>query len=284
MIAAVLLVAIAGCGGAGSPSAKLAPSSPSTDGGRPVVATPDRKRGRRVLHLVYRVLVASSDDNTRRPPITRTEQWSAANPPRWRLEQTVPAPETARQASEPYVAFRGEFAYAHGVQVAYNPTRRRLSVTRGFSDRGPAARVPGPLGSAPTLVRLRAELARGALLDLGPARYHGQLVRRLRSAPRRASKVQRLITYLVDPHTFKPKALSMKFSNQGRRVGGVVKVQIIRIDRLPLNARTLRLLAFDAPPTTTVILRDRPAGTPRLLRGRPPCGPGMGPVRCVPLS
>jgi hypothetical protein len=87
-----------------------------------------------IVHMVV-TDSAVARRGVRVPPPNTTEQWSAVDPPRWRLVQNM-AP-----------AGRQEFAYAHGEQLNYVAPRNALTIYRGFSDSG-APRTPR--GCSPT--------------------------------------------------------------------------------------------------------------------------------------
>jgi hypothetical protein len=217
------------------------------------------------------------------PPPQTTEQWYAPDPPRWRFVQTIP-PRKAGQGgigdAHGFITGREEFSYAHGVQRSYIAERDTLTVSRGFSDAGPAARVLSPLGpgSGDLQTDLRAMLAGGEVSDEGEVQVGGRTLRRLVSvdpspaAKRRGGPGRRLV-YDVDPQTFAPVQATLTLTIPSRP-GALRLVSRMRVDtyeRIPLTAATAGLLRIQTTPHTTVVVNTAAQLRARELRFRKSC-------------
>lgn len=209
-----------------------------------------------------------------KPPSSTTEQWTAADPPRWRLVQTIPRDRrngTASDGDGRRIVGRQEFAYAAGRQSDYRVELNRLVVNTGYSDHGSAARLSGPLGGDPA-TELRAMLTHGKVTDAGLVETGGRTVRRLISESSGSEGPTRRFTYDVNPDTFAPVrgVLRLRFGFPAGTRSPVVLTStftVDRYDRLPVNAQTTKLLtiATDSRTKTTIIT---PEARRRLLRER----------------
>jgi hypothetical protein len=190
---------------------------------------------REVVHLV----VTSSLVGRHSRPLT-TEQWSATDPPRWRI-----AVDDGRQ----------QMAYAHGVQCVYFRPRNALSIYRGYSDTGVPWKAPGMFGNDP-VAGLREMLAAGKLRDAGEVSVDGRAARRLigEMRIRRSDFVQR-ISYDVDAKTFAPLGGTLVFLlAHGHRV--TMRFQVDRYERLPLTAENAKLLTIHTNAQTKVTIHQ----------------------------
>jgi hypothetical protein len=193
---------------------------------------------REIVHLV---VTSSLVGRAHGRPLT-TEQWSATDPPRWRI-----AVDDGRQ----------QMAYAHGAQRVYFRPRNTLSIYRGYSDRGVPSKAPGMFSNDP-VAGLRAMLAAGKLRDTGEATVDGRTVRRLVGEMRipegRGALVQRT-TYDVDPRTFAPLGGTLEFDlARGHRV--TMRFHVDRYERLPLTAENAKLLTIRTNAATKVTVHD----------------------------
>jgi hypothetical protein len=188
---------------------------------------------REVVHIV----VTSSLVGRRSRPLT-TEQWSAVDPPRWRI-----ATDDGRQ----------EMAYAHGVQRVYFRPRNALSVYRGYTDKGVPSQAPGMFSNDP-VAGLRAMLAAGKLRDAGEVTAGGRTVRRLvgeRRIPERSGAFVERTRYDVDARTFAPLGGTLEFLlAHGHRV--TMRFHVDRYERLPLTRESAKLLTIRTNAQTKV--------------------------------
>jgi len=190
---------------------------------------------REVVHIV----VTSSLVGRHSRPLT-TEQWSATDPPRWRI-----AVDDGRQ----------EMAYAHGVQRVYFRPRNALSIYRGYSDKGVPSKAPGMFGNDP-VAGLREMLAAGKLRDAGEISVSGRTVRRLVGEMRiRGSDFVQRISYDVDAKTFAPLGGTLVFLlAHGHRV--TMRFHVDRYERLPLTAENAKLLTIQTNGQTKVTVHQ----------------------------
>jgi len=227
------------------------------------------------------------------PPPATTEQWSTAAPPRWRIAETVPDPsKTPDTISGPHGAIVGpeQSSYANGTEEDYAQRLNTLDVTTGFSDDGPPAQVPGPLGSDP-LFQARSMLDAGLLHDAGNAVVNGKTVRRLvgeeprpRAVPGRSGWRPPYdpawpVTYDVNPDTFAPVQVTIqtRFAIQAPSSEGPILVFDVNHYRTPAAQRPDRQATDDpdhrhphrlpppGPPDTAPLI-SAPAVPPRLSR------------------
>ena len=205
------------------------------------------------------------------------EQWSATDPPRWRIVQTLPPADAVRGVMHDpdgnVIEGRQEFAYADGEQRVYYAQRDALEINQGFrlSDDGPAARFPGILGEGAE--DLRAALASGNVRDEGERVVDGRTVRRLVSEKGVGMNLRRW-TYDVDPETFAPIQAEIEF---GVPVEGAeprrAHLRVDKFERIPLNDETEKLLTIATTPNTKVTVRTAEEIRERDRRARAGCEP-----------
>jgi len=207
-----------------------------------------------------------------KPPSSTTEQWTAADPPRWRLVQTIPRDRrngTVSDGDGRRIVGRQEFAYAAGRQSDFSVELNRLVVNTGYSDDGLAARSPGPFGGDPA-TDLRAMLAERKVTDAGLVDVGGRTVRRLISESSGPGKPTRRLIYDVDPETFAPVRGVLRFGFPASTRSAVVVAvtfTVNRYERLPVNAQTAKLLTIATNARTKVTIIT-PEARRRLLRER----------------
>ena len=210
------------------------------------------------------------------PPAQTTEQWSALDPPRYRFVQTVPrrrGSQGGQYDAHGPVSGRIEISYADGAQRTYIADRDTLSVVRGYSDQGSAARAPSLLGTGSGNLQtdLGSMLADGDVSDQGERRIGGRTVRRLvieHRSPRAGaaakskqpggrSEVVRRLVYDVDPDTFEPLQGTFTITLPGRpqaiRIG--TRMHVDAYKRIPLTATTAALLRIQTTPRTKVSVK-----------------------------
>jgi hypothetical protein len=192
---------------------------------------------REVVHLV----VTSSLVGRHSRPLT-TEQWSATDPPRWRISM-----DDGHQ----------QMAYARGVQRVYFRPRNALSIYRGYSAKSVPSNAPGMFSNDP-VAGLRAMLAAGKLRDAGEVTANGRTVRRLvgeMRIPERSGAFVQRTTYDVDPKTFAPLGGTVVFLlAHGHRV--TMAFHVDRYERLPLTADTTKLLTIRTNAQTKVTVHQ----------------------------
>lgn len=193
------------------------------------------------------------------PPPQTTEQWSVADPPRWRFVQTIPPSRggTVVDADGP-VTGRQELSYAAGVALMYLADRDTITVTRGYSDDDGAARLPSVLGqgSGDPAVDLRSMLLKGTVSDRGEQQLRGRAVRRFvieqRSHLPNDARTLRRLVYDVDPQTFAPVEgrMSLRFGPGRSTPSLTVRMHVDAYERIPLTATTAGLLRIRTTPRT----------------------------------
>ncbi len=235
-----------------------------------------------IVHMrITSTLVAPGTSSV--PPPQTTEQWSAPDPPRWRFVQTLPPVKAghggAFDAHGP-ISGRQEFSYAHGVQRSYNADSDTLTVNRGYSDAGPAARVPSPLGagSGDLQTDLRSMLAGGDVTDEGEVQVGGRTLRRLVSidpgrGPKRRGGVGRRLVYDVDPETFAPvqATLTLTVPSRPHVLRLTSRMHVDAYERIPLTTATAVLLRIRTTPRTKVTVYTAAQRRARALRFRRSC-------------
>jgi hypothetical protein len=187
-----------------------------------------------------------------------TEQWTASDPSRWRLVQTIPSSRRwgVVVGNGRRIVGREEFTYADHKQSVYDVRLGRVIINEGYAKSSPASKPLGPFPGDPqrTLAQL---LQTGQLRDLGIVEAHGRTVHRLRRVTGHGPTL-RIFTYDVDPKTFAPIAGALRFGSPVRHNsrGTPDFTETFLVDeyrRIPLNDRTARLLTIHAPAGTTVI-------------------------------
>lgn len=194
------------------------------------------------------------------PPSRTAEQWSVADPRRWRIVEVLPRPRPGRGAmlDEFGLVFgRVEMSYAGGVARRYLAQRDTLVVTSGYSDRSSAARLPSQLGqgSGNPDVDLRSLLLQGEVSDRGEQLLRGRPVRRFVIERERVARndprtVLRMV-YDVDPQTFAPieGRITMAFGSGGPpRI--TTRLRVDAYERIPLTPQTAKLLKIQTTPRT----------------------------------
>ena len=179
-----------------------------------------------------------------------TEQWTAVEPPRWRVVQTSRTPVGG-------LTDRTQFSYAGGAQSFYSERRNELTRSEGYSDQGPAAEPVAPLGGDPEN-DLRSLLASGRVRDTGLVQTRGRQVRRLTSE--RDSAIETTtFAYDVDPSSFAPVAGTLTVRFHRKRGNGTTDRYTLRTtfivnryERLPLNSATEKLLVIPTKPDTDI--------------------------------
>jgi hypothetical protein len=184
-------------------------------------------------------------------PAQTTEQWSMANPPRWRIAFSYPDPKAhpgAGRVGDAHGPIVGpvQFVHAGDSEFTYYQQRNTLRIVRGLPP-GTGSAIPGPtpLGNDP-IATLRAMLQTGRLHDAGTSTVQGRQVRRLVGTTQRTFGKKRITTaveYDVDPDTFAPVAARIELPfpfDDGPAVAVVLRFR--RFETLPLTAQTRRLL------------------------------------------
>ncbi|HEX4108535.1 MAG TPA: hypothetical protein VHX88_10395 [Solirubrobacteraceae bacterium] len=200
-----------------------------------------------IAHIALTTWIAPESGGSASPPTT-TEEWSTADPQRWRVAQELP-PGASGDASGPIVGLE-EFAYADGVQSTYIAQRNTLKEVTGVTDEEPP---PGFV-----LTQLQSMLADGELADAGTMQVGGRTVRELTGhSPTWGGST---VTYQVDPSTFAPISGSVTFLwNGGAPLwkGGPVRSATIDFSvgsyqLLPDTAANERLLSIPTSSSPTV--------------------------------
>lgn len=191
-----------------------------------------------ITHLVY---VNRPERGTAIPAVT-TEQWSAAKPERWRYTWVQPRNVVHNGGK------RIEVSYAHGTEMEYYPASNRLRVIKGL--RGQNRPKIYPLGADP-VATLRGMLDRGRLADAGTKTVGGREVRRLIGTQTRAfgkTRVTTTLEYDVDPDTFAPVRARIELPIPHGAQRFFMLLDVTTFERLPLNARTAKLLRVQPKP------------------------------------
>ncbi len=210
--------------------------------------------------IVYMKVTAEVLGADSGPPPTTSEQWSAQDPPRWRLVQVHPDTPGGGGSYDQHgrIVGREEISYAHGEQSRYVAERDTLDVTQGFSDDDPVSTVPSllPTSGDPD-ADLRTMLQDGAVTDEGEVEAGGRTVRRFIAVQRSdEGNVLRRLAYDADPDTFAPISgeLTVHIGSPG---GGArdpfrLRIQVDAYERIPLDAASAELLAIQTTPQTKV--------------------------------
>jgi hypothetical protein len=188
-----------------------------------------------------------------------SEQWSASNPPRWRVAFSIPRPTTT-PGGKPVGNLDGlvtgpmQIAYGRGTEEFYTQQTNTLEVTTGLRDGGPQATPHSPLGVEP-VATVRALLAARKLHDAGRGTVNGHAVRRLIGAESRGSNPPWPVEYDVDPGTGAPVRVRIEAPRAAQPAGIGTPVIIVDIDayrRLPLNRSTASLLSIQPSRKPTI--------------------------------
>ena len=233
-----------------------------------------------VVHL--RIVTGASRVGLQPLLSRKTDQWSAVDPPRWRIAQTLSGDGSAQvfNGLRSPVSGRQEVSYAHGVERTYLAEHDLLTRVEGFSDSGPAAKVPSPLGGDPA-TDLRALLSHGRARDAGVVRVGGRDVRRIVVEQASSPRLRSDLTYDVDPTTFAPirGVVRVRFLPPGDRrhprprpLVSAVTFTVTAYERISLDATSAKLLRIQTTPRTKVVVvtaaqRRRKEGT-KAMGGR----------------
>lgn len=183
-----------------------------------------------------------------------TEQWWTGDPVRWRISQQF---ERGKLADlEGPIEGRLEVAYAAGVHSRYVSGRDALLEVAGYAEDAPQSRMPTLLGvTGNEGLDLRAMLAGGEVQDLGEVRAGGRTVRRFVSE-RSAPGLPRTFTYDVDPVTFAPLEIALRFEPSAEGVAPPDTVMTVEAyERIPLTEESAKLLAIQPGAQTAVTRR-----------------------------
>jgi hypothetical protein len=204
-----------------------------------------------ITHLVYVSDIATADRrSTKAVPRVTTEQWSAADPVRWRATWVQPS-SVAHGGGTPI-----EIAFADGTEREYHRQSNRLRVIRGL--RGSQVPRVYPLGADP-VATLRGLLAGGHLRDAGETSIDGRAVHRLVGTRKRDFGTQHLTTsveYDVDPTTFAPVRAKIELPAPAAAPRIFSILDFRTFERLPLTAQNAELLT----------IRPRPGAKVRVIR------------------
>lgn len=178
-----------------------------------------------------------------------SEQWSASDPPRWRVAFDIPTPTTT-PGGKPVGDLDGlltgpmQISYGRGTEEFYAQRPNTLEVTSGLREDRSHAAPHGPLGVEP-VATVRSLLAAGKLHDAGRSTVDGRAVRRLVGEESRGSNPPWSIEYDVDPHTGAPVRVRIEAPRAAQPAGIGTPVIVLDVDsyqRLPLNSSTVALL------------------------------------------
>lgn len=222
------------------------------------------------------------------PAPRTTEQWSALDPLRWRFVERIPRPSArlgGMADSQGPIFGRREHSYGRGARRDYLAERDTLTVTTGYSDRDPAARIPSPLGrgSGDPQDDLRSLLADGEVRDEGEQQIGGRTVRRFVSVRQRTAPEQLMrLVFDVDPVTFAPLKATVSLSFHGDRPRVVTHARVEAYKRIALNDNTERLLQIQTTPQTKISRHTAEELRERARRWRAKCRPSQLGLSCPP--
>lgn len=272
---AAVIVAVA----LGATSARLDPVAEA----RAALASPGE-----IIYMKITTTTTSTTSGTVPVPRT-TEQWSALDPLRWRYIQSIPrasARQGAMRDSRSPIVGRMELSYGHGVLRHYLAERNSLTITTGYRDDEPDARMPSLLGqgSGDPQGDLRSMLSDAEVNDEGEQRVAGKTIRRFVSVRQHREAHSRVRLVLdVDPVTFAPLQGSVSLSFEGDDVRIVDHLHVDHYRRIPLNDRTERLLEIDTAPGTKVTRHSVQALRERVKSWKAKCRPlKSGNLACPP--
>jgi len=194
-------------------------------------------------------------------------QWSASDPPRWRVAFSIPTPTTTPHGKpvgnlDGLVTGPMQISYGEGTEENYSQQPNTLEVTSGLRDDGSHAAPHGPLGVEP-VATVRSLLAAGKLHDAGRGTVNGRAVRRLVGAEPRGSNPPWPVEYDVNPRTDAPVRVRIEAPRAAQPAGIGVPVIVLDIDsyqRLPLNSSTASLLKIQPIGNPTVYRRHAHRG------------------------
>lgn len=187
----------------------------------------------------------------------RAEQWSATNPPRYRVRFL-----NAQRGDA------GEVDFRSGRQTATRVGFESYSITRGLSERSSAAEAigPTPLGNDP-VAKLRDLLADGRVRDAGLSTVGGRRTRRLTGVEFPGRPTERRYTYEIDRESYEPVRVTIAMPPllSGGRPGEDVftaTTTFERFETLPPTEANLRLLRITIPSGARIVLRDAGSKAP----------------------
>ncbi len=239
--------------------------------------------GRDIIHIVMTTSAHGGPGAlafARQPP---TETWSTDDPLRWRMTQRIPPPFPRKPHQGFGVGFGYDgypiyglvqYTFADGRLRSYNPARDMITVyPRSTAQQAVPSQFFGlARGSGDPAAQLRAALATGKVVDEGTRVVRGRTVRRLVATHLPGRHGLRFV-YDVDPTTFAP-------------VDGTVDLGRITLtfrvptyERIPLTARTARLLTIHPGPHTKVFHQPRHV-PPQHYHRRPKCFTRAAFFRC----
>jgi hypothetical protein len=188
-----------------------------------------------------------------------SQQWSASDPPRWRVAFSIPTPTTTPRGRpvgnlDGLVTGPMQISYGEGTEENYSQQPNTLEVTTGLRDDGSHAAPHGPLGVEP-VATVRALLAAGRLHDAGSGVVNGRAVRRLLGEEPRGSNQPWPVEYDVDPRTDAPVRVRIEAARAAQPAGIGTPVIVLDVDSyqlLPLNSSTASLLTVQPTGNPTV--------------------------------
>ena len=181
-------------------------------------------------------------------------------------------------------------AYGGGEQRQYVPQSDTLTVQQGYTDDGPAARVPSviPASSGDVETDLRAMLTGGEVTDEGEQQADGRKVRRFVIVRRRGhgnGAAEWRFVYDVDPETYAPigATVTLNIPSRSGEPHITTRIHVDEYKRIPLNATTTALLEIQTAPQTKIIIHTPDGLRERERRMREHCRPSPdGDVACDP--
>jgi hypothetical protein len=188
-----------------------------------------------------------------------SQQWSASDPPRWRVAFSIPTPTTT-PGGKPVGNLDGlvtgpmQISYGGGAEETYFQQPNTLEITTGLSNDGSHVAPRGPLGVEP-VATVRSMLAARELHDAGHATLNGRAVRRLVGKESRGSNPPWPVEYDVDPRTGAPVRVRIEAPRATQPAGIGVPVIVLEVDTyqlLPLNSSTASLLRIQPSGKPTV--------------------------------
>jgi hypothetical protein len=183
-----------------------------------------------------------------------TEQWSATDPQRWRVVQTIEpsSTSTVRDRFGGVIVGREELSYDAGGLRRFLPDQNILDV---LSARGPqASDIPGLLNGTDPATEMRAALASGTVTDEGEQQIGGRTVRRIVTM-RGTGRQARHFTYDVDPQTYAPVQGQLTIL---KKPDVISRFHVDGYERLALTPHSARLLTIATNAATTVRSETQP--------------------------
>ena len=197
-----------------------------------------------------------------------TEQWYAADPPRWKTRSIMPSPKGRATKLGGMV----ERVYSGDRMRIYLAKRDVAYINRGVKVAVKPVGAPGPgVAGGDPATELRKQLDAGDLRDDGVVTHDGKQVRRLVREQKIGKRNVQQFVYYMDPQTFAPLGGVMRFFLNGNRRASSFEFVISDYQRIPLNAESERLLKLTKTPDTKYVWRDvkgpaRPSSAARPAR------------------